>query len=174
MTDTTVHPDYATCTGCTQSKGVNKYGRIKRHNRTNGYGSWQSTVECPGSDRPYAEANREEWSARLSRWQDMPLLVPITEHDGDGETPAAIEVYSFPDSKKGYARFVDEQMSLHMFLVSEGERGRSEWRGELRDADGTVLKTSEPKANDGSVNGLVLGWMEDLGKESASAAGGAR
>jgi len=169
---TTEHPAYGTCTGCTQGKGVTKDGFIKPHNRTVAFGNGVTTVECAGSRWRYAEFNRTTWHPQQSRWVDMPLQVAITEHDETGEHAASVEIHSFSDAKKGHAVFVDKGMSLHMLLLSEGEHGRSTWRGQLRDSDGAVRWESDPVDNDGGVNGLVLRWMERLAKDTADAKGG--
>lgn len=168
---TTEHPAYGTCTGCTQGKGVTKDGFIKPHKRSVALGSGVTTVECAGSRWRYAEYNRITWHPQQSRWVDMPLQVAITEHDQTGEHAASIEIHSFTDAKRGYQVFVDKALSLHMFLLSEGEHGRSTWRGQLREADGSVVWESDPVDNDGGVNGLVLRWMERLAKDSADAQG---
>ena len=172
---TTDHPDYATCTGCTQSKGVKKNGRIKVHNHTNGYGSWQMTVECPGSDQPYAEANREQWDARNGRWQEMPIEIAAILHEGEKERPMLVEAHSFPDAKAGHKLFLDQGMSLHLWRITEGDyavRYADKYRVELHHANGTVAKTEEVY-DDGHLNGLALRWMEQLAKDTVTA-GGAR
>lgn len=169
---TTEHPAYATCTGCTQGKGVTKAGFIKPHNRSVAFGSGTMAVDCPGGGWRYAEFNRTTWHPQQSRWVDMPLQVAITEHDETGEHPASVEIYSFTDAKRGHQVFVDKAMSLHFFLLSEEGHGRSTWRGQLRDAGGEVLWESDPVDNDGGLNGLVLRWMERLAKDTADAKGG--
>jgi hypothetical protein len=169
---TTEHPNYGTCTGCTQSKGVKTNGRIKRHNRTNGYGSWQMTVECPGSDRPYAEQNREQWDAGQGRWKEMPLEVEATLHVDGKEQPHIVEVHPFPDVKAGHKLFGERSMTLHLHLLERGGYANT-FRVELRDAEGTIVN-SEQERDDGGLNGLTLRWMADLAKDTADASGGAR
>ncbi len=167
---TTEHPNYATCTGCTQSKGVTKYGRMKRHNRTNGYGSWQATVECPGSDRPYAEQNREQWDAGQGRWKEMPVEVTATLHDFDGKQQLFIvEVHAFPGVKAGYKVFAERGLSLHLHLLVRNAFANT-YRAELRNADDNLLHAEDVR-DDGGLNGLALRWMEQLA-EAADAKGG--
>lgn len=167
---TTEHPAYGTCTGCTQAKRVDKLGRIRKHTRTTTNGSMQLAVTCTGSSGPYAEYSRVEWNPRLGKFVDMPIEVDTVLHPlGDGEPQEVfVNVPAWPDVKAGHARFVKQGMSLHLSPANEDG---SLFRAELRDAEGTVL-TVEPEArNDGYIEGLVLKWMEALGKETAGAKG---
>lgn len=166
---TTEHPDYATCTGCTQSKGVKKNGRMKTHNRVDGYGSWQMTRECPGSDRPYAEQNREHWDSGQGRWKEMPIEVMATLHTDDKTEPFIVEVHAFPDVKAGHKLFTERDMSLHLQLLVRNAYANT-YRAELHDADGAIVKTAEER-DDGGLNGLVLRWMADLAMDTADAKG---
>lgn len=167
---TTEHPAYATCTGCTQSKGVKKDGRIKRHNRDDGYGSWQMTVECPGSDRPYAEQNREQWDSNYGRWKEMPVEISATLHADEKQQLFIIEAHAFPDVKTGFKLFTERGMSLHLHLIERNSYANL-YRAELTAADDTIVKTEDVR-DDGSLNGLALRWMEQLAKDTAGAKGG--
>ena len=163
----TEHPEYATCLGCTQGVRIDKNGRTRKHSRKVALGAYTvGTVECVGSYREYAEAQRVEWNARLSRWDNMPIQVDVLQHPLDGGDPveAYVEVHCWPTVKAGHKVFQDKGMTLHLHPVDEARS----FRAVLLDADGNELR-EDTKPNDGaSINGLVLNWMEQLAPTGAT------
>lgn len=156
------HPAYATCTGCTQVKGVKKDGRMKVHNRFAGGGNWQATVECAGSNRSYAEANGRFWDAHRSGWADLPLKVSATMHDFDGEQHLTmIESHPLPDAKRGFEIYQAEGYSVHLYLTEKGGYANT-YTVELRDASDFAIDAETNISDDGHLNGLMLKWLERL------------
>lgn len=161
------HPVYGTCTGCTQAKRIDKYGRIREHSYTAAADGILLTLTCPGSNGPYSEFARTVWNARLSRWQDMPIQVDAFMHMTDGQEPEEIYVEVFPsiEAKRGHGRFQERGLSLHFLPVLGADGGEpAAFRTELRNKDGRVVLEEPEQANDGdSVSLLVLRLMEQIG-----------
>jgi hypothetical protein len=163
MTD---HPEYATCLGCTQGVRIDKNGRTRKHSRKVAFGYGLGTVECVGSYRPYAEASRVEWDAQRGEFVDMPIQVAATQHFLDGSEPvdSYVEVHCWPTAKAGHQVFEAKGMKLHLYPEDEAKS----FRVVLMDAEGGHVREAT-KPNDGSVNGLVLNWMEQLAPTGATA-----
>lgn len=168
MTD---HPEYGTCTGCTQGVRLDKNGRTRKHSRKVARGGYmQMTVECSGSYKPYAEAGRMEWDASFGKFVDMPIQVAATLFPFDGGDPVPdfyVEVHCWPSTKAGHVVFADQEMKIHLYPRDESPIG--DVTVQLVDVHGAVLKEAVER-NDGSINGLVLRWMEALGEAAKSAA----
>lgn len=162
------HPYYGTCTGCTQGKIVLKTGLIKPHKRTVARGNTQLTVECAGSMRSYAEANRMDWNASLSQWMEMSIEVSATLHTTDGELHLLpVEVHPFSEVKAGLAVVATRELSFHIFHIT-GKGMFATYRVELQDSDGEVVDMRDDVRGDGHLNGTVLNCLERLADETES------
>ena len=164
----TEYPTYATCTGCTQGVRINKNGRTNQHTRKVGSGSILGTVACAGSGRPYAEASRIEWDPRFGKFVDMPIQVDATLFplEGEPDEDFYVEIHCWPTTKAGHVVFVDQEMKLHLYPRDESPIG--EVKVHLVDVHGKAIKEAVER-NDGSINGLVLRWMEELSQEAKAA-----
>jgi hypothetical protein len=156
------HPNYGTCSTCTQGKGVTKYGRMKEHNRLVAAGSAQMTVRCAGSGKLYAEAMGNFWDASrhggLGQWKRFPVEVPITMHALNGEIDDDVVIplaYHADRHETVLEEWEHDAIRVHAVQL-ENDRVRLELL-----QDGTEVLKVETVDNDGAhPNGLVLRWVE--------------
>lgn len=166
---TTEHPEYGTCTGCTQAKRVKRSGLIWVHTTdvVACGGNAKATIECPGSDKAYAEQSRQYWDSRRSGWFEMEIDVHATLHTDESERPFIIGVQPWSAVKSGHRRFLDEKMSIHAHLLDRSGYVNV-YSVDMLNEEGHILRHQETVRDDGNLNGLVLRWMEQLHEEKVA------